>query len=31
VEPLSWPLYAAPVALLIAGAWLLRGRFRRRG
>jgi cytochrome c-type biogenesis protein CcmH len=30
VEPLSWPLYAAPLALLAAGAWLLRGRFRRR-
>jgi cytochrome c-type biogenesis protein CcmH len=30
VEPLSWPLYAAPIALLVAGAWLLRGRFRRR-
>lgn len=31
VEPLTWPLYAAPVVLLIAGGWLLRGRFRRRG
>ena len=31
VEPLSWPLWAAPIALLLAGAWLLRGRFRRRG
>ena len=30
VEPLSWPLYAAPIALLVAGAWLVRGRFRRR-
>jgi len=30
VEPLTWPLYAAPVVLLIAGGWLLRGRFRRR-
>jgi len=30
VEPLSWPLYAAPIALLLAGAWLLRGRFRRK-
>ncbi|HEU4876495.1 MAG TPA: cytochrome c-type biogenesis protein [Sphingomicrobium sp.] len=30
VEPLSWPLYAAPFALLLAGAWLVRGRFRRR-
>ena len=31
VEPLSWPLWAAPIALLIGGAWLLRGRFRTRG
>ncbi len=30
VEPLSWPLWAAPIALLLGGAWLLRGRFRRR-
>jgi cytochrome c-type biogenesis protein CcmH len=30
VEPSSWPLYAAPIALLLAGAWLLRGRFRRK-
>jgi len=30
IEPLSWPLWAAPIALLAAGAWLLRGRFRRR-
>ncbi len=30
VEPLSWPLWAAPIALLLTGAWLLRGRFRRR-
>jgi cytochrome c-type biogenesis protein CcmH len=30
VEPLSWPLYAAPILLLLAGAWLVRGRFRRR-
>ncbi len=30
LEPLSWPLWAAPIALLLAGAWLLRGRFRRR-
>ena len=29
-EPLSWPLWAAPIALLLAGGWLLRGRFRRR-
>ena len=31
LEPLSWPLWAAPIGLLLAGAWLLRGRFRRRG
>ncbi len=30
LEPLSWPLWAAPIALLLGGAWLLRGRFRRR-
>jgi cytochrome c-type biogenesis protein CcmH len=32
VEPLTWPLWAAPLLLLAAGLWLLRGRFvRRRG
>jgi cytochrome c-type biogenesis protein CcmH len=31
VEPLSWPLYVAPFALLLVGAWLVRHRFRRRG
>jgi cytochrome c-type biogenesis protein CcmH len=30
VEPLTWPLWAAPILLLLAGAWLARGRFRRR-
>lgn len=30
VEPLTWPLWAAPVLMLAAGAWLARGRFRRR-
>ena len=30
VAPLSWPLWAAPIVLLLAGAWLLRKRFRRR-
>jgi cytochrome c-type biogenesis protein CcmH len=30
VEPLTWPLWAAPLVLLLAGAWLARGRFRRR-
>ncbi|MCA1654630.1 MAG: cytochrome c-type biogenesis protein CcmH [Sphingomicrobium sp.] len=31
VEPLTWPLWAAPLALLLAGLWLARHRFRRRG
>ena len=30
VEPLTWPLWAAPILLLGLGAWLARGRFRRR-
>ena len=30
VEPLSWPLWAAPIALLLTGAWLVRKRFARR-
>jgi cytochrome c-type biogenesis protein CcmH len=30
VEPLTWPLWAAPIVLLLLGAWLARGRFRRR-
>jgi cytochrome c-type biogenesis protein CcmH len=30
VEPLTWPLWAAPLLLLGAGAWIARGRFRRR-
>jgi cytochrome c-type biogenesis protein CcmH len=30
VEPLTWPLWAAPLVLLLGGAWLARGRFRRR-
>ena len=30
LEPLTWPLWAAPVLLLLGGAWLARGRFRRR-
>ena len=29
VEPLTWPLWAAPVLLLLAGLWLARGRFRK--
>lgn len=30
VEPVTWPLWAAPLVLLGAGLWLARGRFRRR-
>ena len=30
VEPLTWPLWAAPVLLAALGLWLARGRFRRR-
>ncbi|MET1112703.1 MAG: cytochrome c-type biogenesis protein [Allosphingosinicella sp.] len=30
VEPLTWPLWAAPVLLVGLGAWLARGRFRRK-
>lgn len=30
VEPVTWPLWAAPVLLVIAGLFLARGRFRRR-
>ena len=26
VEPVTWPLWAAPILLLLAGAWLLRKR-----
>ena len=31
VEPLTWPLWAAPVLLVALGLWLARGRFRRKG
>ena len=32
VEPVTWPLWAAPVLLLLVGGWLLRKRLvRRRG
>ena len=32
VEPVTWPLWLAPILLLLAGAWLLRKRLvRRRG
>ena len=27
-EPAAWPLWLAPVALLLAGAWLIRRRIR---
>jgi cytochrome c-type biogenesis protein CcmH len=29
-DPLTWPLWAAPILLVAAGLWLARGRFRRR-
>jgi cytochrome c-type biogenesis protein CcmH len=28
VEPAAWPLWLAPIALLLAGAWLIRRRIR---
>ena len=30
VEPATWPLWAAPLLLLLVGAWLLRKRLVRR-
>jgi cytochrome c-type biogenesis protein CcmH len=30
LAPVTWPLWAAPVLLLVAGLFLARGRFRRR-
>jgi cytochrome c-type biogenesis protein CcmH len=30
-EPVTWPLWALPVLLILAGLWLARGRFKRRG
>ena len=30
LQPATWPLWAAPVLMLGAGAWLARKRFRRR-
>lgn len=30
VEPLTWPLWAAPAVMLLAGGWLLRRRLVRR-
>ena len=31
VEPVTWPLWAAPILLVGAGLYLARGRFRRKG
>ena len=30
MEPVTWPLWAAPILLLAGGAYLARSRFRRR-
>jgi cytochrome c-type biogenesis protein CcmH len=30
VEPLTWPLWAAPLLLVASGLYLARGRFRRK-
>ena len=30
VEPLTWPLWFAPILLLGGGLWLMRGQFKRR-
>jgi cytochrome c-type biogenesis protein CcmH len=30
VEPITWPLWAAPLLLLALGIWLARGRFKRK-
>ncbi len=30
VTPMTWPLWIAPIFMLIAAAWLARGRFRRK-
>lgn len=30
LAPVTWPLWAAPVLLVLAGLFLARGRFRRR-
>jgi cytochrome c-type biogenesis protein CcmH len=31
LEPVTWPLWGLPVLLILGGAWLARGRFKRRG
>jgi len=30
VEPLTWPLWGAPVVFILIGIWLARGRLKRR-
>ena len=30
LEPATWPLWAAPLILLLVGAWLARSRLKRR-
>ena len=30
LEPVTWPLWAAPVLFIAVGLWLARGRLRRR-
>ena len=30
LEPATWPLWAAPILLLLAGVWISRKRIRRR-
>jgi len=29
-QPVGWPLWAAPILLILGGAWLARGRLRQR-
>ena len=29
-QPVGWPLWAAPILLILAGVWIARGRLRRR-
>ncbi len=31
VEPITWPLWGAPILLLLTGLYIARGRFRRKG
>ena len=31
VQPLTWPLWAAPIVMLLAGLWLARARYTGRG